>query len=81
MVVLGHVFSNKAIEIDKVKMEVIEKLPPPTSLKGVGSFLRHVDFYLQFMKDFSKTAKLLTQLLVKHVPFEFNEEYLSVFIG
>jgi len=39
------ILSNKGIEVDKVKVEVIEKLPPPTSLKGVRSFLGHVDFY------------------------------------
>ena len=43
------------------------------------SFLGHVCFYRRFIKDFSKIAKPLTQLLVKDVPFEFNEEYLSAF--
>ena len=58
-VVLGHVVSNKGIEVDKEKVKVIEKLPPPTSLKGVSSFLKHVDFYRWFIKDFSKNAKPL----------------------
>jgi len=49
-------------------VEVIEKLPPPTSLKGVRSFVGHVGFYRRFVKDFSKIAKPLTQLLVKDVP-------------
>jgi len=43
-VVLRRIVSNKGIEADKVKVEVIEKLPPATSLKGVWSFLGHVDF-------------------------------------
>ena len=54
-------------------MEVIEKLPPPTSLKGVRSSLGHVGFYQRFVKDFLKIAKPLTHLLVKDVPFDFNE--------
>jgi len=78
-VVLGCVISNKDIEIDKGKVEVIKKLPPPTSLKGVGSFLEHVDIYRPFVKNFSKITKPLTQLLVKDVPFKFNEECLSAF--
>ena len=44
-VVLGHVVSNRDIEVDKAKVEVIEKLRPPTSVKGMRSFLSHVDFY------------------------------------
>jgi len=60
-------------------VKVIEKFPQPTSVKGVRSFLGHVGFYRQFIKDFSKIGKSLTQLLVKDVPFQFNEECLSAF--
>ena len=44
-IVLGHVISNKGIEVDKAKIELISKLPPPTSVKGVRSFLGHAGFY------------------------------------
>ena len=64
-VVFGHIVSNKAIKVNKAKVKVIEKLPPPTSLKGMRSFLEYVSFYQQFIKYFSKIAKPLTQLLVK----------------
>jgi len=80
-VVLVHIVSNKGIEVDKSKVEVIEKLPTPTFTKGIRSFLGHVGFYQQFIKDFSKLAKPLTHFLVKDVPFEFNEECLSAFSG
>jgi len=43
------------------------------------SFLQHVGFYRRFIKDFSKIAKSFTHLLVKDVPFEFNEDCLSSF--
>jgi len=79
-VVIGHIISNKGIEADKEKVEVIEKLPPPTSVKGVRSFLGHVGFYQWFMKDFSKITKQLTHLVVKDVPFDFNEECLCAFL-
>jgi len=78
-VVLGHIVSNKGIEVDKAKVEVIEKLPSPTSVKGVRSFLGHIGFYRRFIKDFSKITKSLTHLLVKDVPFDFNEDFLSAF--
>jgi len=76
-VVLGHIVSNRGIEVDKAKIEAIEKLPPPSSIKGVRSFLGHFGFYRWFIKDFLKITKSLTHLLVKYVPFEFNEECLS----
>ncbi|KAG9458366.1 hypothetical protein H6P81_002874 [Aristolochia fimbriata] len=40
-IVLGLKISEKGIEVGKAKIEVIEKLPPPTSIKGIRSFLRH----------------------------------------
>ena len=33
-IVLGHKVSEKRIEVDRAKLEVIEKLPPPQSIKG-----------------------------------------------
>ena len=66
-VVVGHVVLSKGIEVDKAKVEVIEKLPRPTSLKCLRSFLGHIGFYQRFIKDFSKIVKPLTQLLVKDV--------------
>ena len=55
----GHIFSNKGIELDKVKVEMVGKLPQPTSVKSVRSFLGHVGFYLWFIKDFLKNHKNL----------------------
>lgn len=72
-IVLGHMVSEREIEVDKAKMEAIEKMPPLTSVKGVHSFLGHVGFYRCFIKDFSKIAKPLSNLLAKNVPFNFDQ--------
>ena len=57
------------IEVDKAKFDVIEKLPPSVNVKGVRSFLGHAGFYRRFIKDFSKIAKPLSNLLNKDVVF------------
>jgi len=44
-VVLSHVVSDRGIEVDKAKIEVIECLPPLTCVKGVQSILGHAGFY------------------------------------
>ncbi|GJT16810.1 hypothetical protein Tco_0875516 [Tanacetum coccineum] len=62
------------LEVDKAKINVISKLPPPTNIKGVRSFLGHAGFYRRFIKDFSKIARPITKLLEKDTPFEFNDE-------
>jgi hypothetical protein len=78
-IVLGHVISERGIEMDKAKVEAVEKLPPPTDIKSLRSFLGHARFYKRFIKDFSKITKPLTNLLKKDVPFDFNEKCLAVF--
>jgi hypothetical protein len=52
-IVLGHKISEKGIEVDKVKIEVIEQLSLPTNVKGIHSFLGHVGFYRRFIQNFS----------------------------
>ncbi|KAL4318092.1 hypothetical protein GQ457_18G009300 [Hibiscus cannabinus] len=53
-IVLGHKISSKGMEVHKAKIEVISKLPPPTTVKGIRSFLGHTSFYRRFIEDFSK---------------------------
>ncbi|GJZ71688.1 reverse transcriptase domain-containing protein [Tanacetum coccineum] len=51
-IVLGHKVSGAGLEVDKAKIDVISKLPPPTNVKGTRSFLGHARFYRCFIKDF-----------------------------
>ena len=78
-IVLGHRISERGIEVDRAKIEIIEKLPPPTSVIGVRSFLGHTGFYSWFIRDFSKVSKPLSNLLMQSVSFEFNEPRMDAF--
>ncbi|XP_070041069.1 uncharacterized protein [Nicotiana tomentosiformis] len=40
-IVIGHKVSKDGLEVDKSKVEAINKLPPPISVEGVRSFLGH----------------------------------------
>ncbi len=78
-IILGHLISERGFEVDKAKIEIIENMPPPTSVKEVRSFLGHAGFYRRFIKDFTKIAKPLTNLLSQYVPFDFDENCLVSF--
>ncbi|GJZ04715.1 reverse transcriptase domain-containing protein [Tanacetum coccineum] len=78
-IVLGHKISKNGIEVDKAKVDVIAKLPHPTTVKGVWNFLGHAGFYRRFIKDFSKISRLMTHLLEKNTPFIFSDECIQAF--
>nr|GFB55544.1 DNA-directed DNA polymerase [Tanacetum cinerariifolium] len=78
-IVLGHKISKKGIDVDKAKIEVISKLPHPTTIKGIRSFLGHAGFYRRFIKDFSKISRPMTHLLEKNSPFIFSNECIQAF--
>src|ERR1051325_8756333 len=78
-IVVGHKISSRGIEVDKAKIDVIKMLPPPTNVKGIRSFLGHAGFYRRFIKDFSKIAKPLSNLLNKEKSFLFDNDCLLAF--
>ncbi|GJR77544.1 reverse transcriptase domain-containing protein [Tanacetum coccineum] len=81
-IVLGHKISKKGIEVDKAKIDVIAKLPHPTTVKGVRSFLGHrkeTVIYQRFIKDFSKISRPMTHLLEKNTPFIFSDDCIQAF--
>ncbi|CAN6440593.1 unnamed protein product [Victoria cruziana] len=73
-IVLGHIISERGIEVDKAKVEMIAKLTPPSSVRQVRSFLGHAGFYRRFIQDFSKISRPLCELLAKDSTFVFSED-------
>nr|GEX15302.1 reverse transcriptase domain-containing protein [Tanacetum cinerariifolium] len=69
---------HEARSNDKAKVDVIAKLPHPTTVKGIRSVLGHTGFYRRFIQDFSKIARPMTHLLEKHTPF-FSKECIEDF--
>ncbi|GKC62519.1 hypothetical protein Tco_1095117, partial [Tanacetum coccineum] len=78
-IVLGHRICKNGIEVDKAKVDVIVKLPYPTTVKGIRSFLGHAGFYHKFIQDFSKIARPMTRLFEKDTPFFFSKECIEAF--
>ena len=70
---------RKRNRVDNAKIEVTERLPPPTNVKGIRSFQGHAGFYRWFIANFSKIVRPLTNLLAKDVPLQFNDECHKAF--
>ena len=76
---MGHKISVVGLEVNQAKVVVIKTLMPPTTVKGIRSFLGHAGFYRRFIKHFSKISRPLCRLLENAVNFDFDESCRSAF--
>ena len=74
-----HKISATGLEVDQSKVSIIKTLAPPTTVKGVRSFLGHDRLCRRFIKDFSKIARPLCRLLEKDTRFDFDDSYKAAF--
>ncbi|GJU57149.1 hypothetical protein Tco_1234915 [Tanacetum coccineum] len=66
-------FLRKGIEYEQTKIDVIAKLPHPTTVKGIRSFSVIARLLPRFIQDFSKYPDPKTHLLEKNTPFIFPD--------
>jgi len=71
---LGHVVSREGISVDPAKVTAVVDWPRPTNISEVRSFLGMAGYYRRFVKDFSKIASPLTQLLRKNHKFDWTSK-------
>jgi transposase InsO family protein len=77
---LGHVVSTDgSIQMDPEKVEVIENYPAPKNVKQVRQAVGLFNYYRRFIKDFSKIAIPLNNLLKTDTPFRWSEECEEAF--
>ena len=60
---VGHVVSEHGIEPDDDKISKVQEWPTPTKQEEVRKFLGFVGYYRKFIRDFSKIARPLTDLI------------------
>ena len=60
---LGHGVSGKGVATNPKKVEAVTKWPTPKTVYDVRSFLGFVGYYRRFIKDFSKIAKPIREVI------------------
>ncbi|GJY84788.1 reverse transcriptase domain-containing protein [Tanacetum coccineum] len=68
-IVLGYKVSGAGLEVDKAKIDVISKLPPPSNVKGIRIFLGHAEFDIEI-----KDKKGKENVTVDHLSRIHNDE-------
>ncbi len=79
MIFLEVIVSKQDLRINFIKVKVIVNWVTLINLKEVQSFVRFVNFYHCFIKNFSKLVKSFTQLTRKDMLFVWNKVCVQVF--
>ena len=59
---LGFIFKDKGVKKEEHRISTILNWPGPESVREVQSFLGFANFYRRFIKEFSRIARLLTDM-------------------
>ena len=76
---LGLILTTEGIRMDDTKTAAVQDWPTPKNLKEVQSFLGFANFYRRFIKDYSRTAAVLTELTRKNKSFRWGESQQAAF--
>jgi hypothetical protein len=71
---LGHVLSAKGVAVDLSKIEAVSKWQTPKFVAEIRSFLGLAGYYYQFVENFSKIAKPMTELLKINTPYVWSDK-------
>jgi len=70
---------DKDVTPDYEKIKAVQNFPTPKNAKNIKQFLRLAGYYRRFIPNFSKIAKLLTELLKKDATFVWGKEQDAAF--
>ncbi len=78
-VFLEIIVSDQSLRMNFIKVKVIVNWATLINLKEVQSFVKFINFYRCFIKDFSKLVKSFTQLTRKNISFVWNKVCVQAF--
>ncbi|GBM59186.1 hypothetical protein AVEN_21045-1 [Araneus ventricosus] len=74
MKLLGYILGPQRLQIDKGKTVKVNEFKTPENERDVKSFLGLAGFYRRYIRNFARRAAPFSNLLLKDVTFDWNEE-------
>jgi len=66
---LGYIIFPDQVQMDPIKLKGISNWPAPSTIKETRKFLGFCNFYRKFIKDYTKIALPINQLVKKNTKF------------
>ncbi len=77
---LGHHITRDGIQPSETKVKALMKMPPPTDLTQLRSFVGLCSYFRKFIKGYTEKAKPLTDLTKKNCVFSWDEMQQTAFV-
>ena len=76
---LGYLVSRDGVRMDGGKVKTVQEWPEPTAPRDIQVFLGSANFYRRFIRNYSKIAKPLNDLIHQNTDFKFNADAKQAF--
>ena len=76
---LGFVVNQNGIKPDPKKVEAIQSISPPTSVREVRGFIGMCSYYRRFIPNFSGIAEPIISLTKKYAKFKWSDKCQTAF--
>jgi len=76
---LGVVIGEDGVRMEKKKVQGVVEWLVPKSVKDIQKFLGLANYYIWFVKDFAKIARLLHEMMRKEIKWSWGEKQQKVF--
>lgn len=78
---LGHIVSQEGIRIDPERVEAIDKILVPKTVKAIQSFFGQINFLKRFVSNFAEIINPISKMLKKGQKVEWIAEALGAFVS
>ena len=76
---LGFIIHHQGIEIDQLKIKVIQEMPKPKNLRELRGLQGRLAYIRRFISNLVGCYHLFSHLMKKGAPFEWEDSYRAAF--